>query len=153
MKLKGVFFLFAAVLLVASSIAAQTAAPAKTIMLPTGTTAEKAADGGLVFSLPDGTQVDLTGLAKGPADPGGGGDVWAMTQCLIRDGSGKLIASGKAGRLFGGPKPAGQPAAGGTVKVDNVVVYLPAFVEVVEPRVFNRTVFLKMTEAGKRTGA
>ncbi len=149
---RSVLFFLTIIVLVAavSSASAQEIKPVKSILLPEGTTVTKTTDGFMLLSLPDGCKIRIKDLPKGPGPAGSIGDPGAVEDVSIRDDSGKIVAVGKTGRIIGAVKGDPKPAAGKWLVMEGVSVHLPARLEIVQPRIFNRTAFLRMTQAAGR---
>ncbi len=139
------FFPAAAAVFAAFLTAGQEAKPVKSILIPEGTTVSKTAEGCLLFSLPDGCQVKGRGFQKDKPRSGILGGCGSMEEISVKDGSGKLIAVGKASRLVGNPGADQKPEAGRSLVIDGMTVLLPATLEISQPRVFDRVNFARMT--------
>lgn len=153
MRSRGNVPLFITIIVLAVAACAaltQETKPAKSISLPEGTTVAKTTDGFLLFSLPDGCRIRIKGFAKGPGPTGIIGDSGAVEDVSIRDDAGKIIAVCKTGRIIGAVKGDAVPEPGKWLVMDGLSVRLPARFEIVQPRVFNRAAFLRMTQAADR---
>jgi hypothetical protein len=142
MRKKGLILLLSLIFLLSGAAAGQSASAGKSILLPEGTKFEKTADGCLKFTLPSGCAVRVRGLARNRSQVGIIGDCGIVSDCAVLDGAGKLVASGKEGRLLSGPKPAS--GKGESLKVEGVTVWLPAVIEFEQVRVFSRNTFQKL---------
>lgn len=96
----------------------------KSIILPKGTKVEKIGAGHFKFKLPDGQVVETKGLVKS------GDDSSTIGELRIYDTAGKLTASGKAGGIKAGKRPAGmgplRALQADHVMIDSQPILLPA---------------------------
>jgi hypothetical protein len=135
------------------SVAGTAAAQGKTVAIPKGTKAEKLGPGSFKLTAPDGTVFAITSYKKaGPAE-GAKGAIGIIGDCGIRDGKGKLIATGAIGILEGSAKAiigdSGKamkdvPPAD-YVKIDDEVTWLPATIRFSSVRIFDRQALLKLS--------
>jgi hypothetical protein len=142
MRRKGLILLLSLIFLLVGAAAGQSSSAGKSILLPEGTKFEKTSDGCLKFTLPNGCAVKVRGFARNRSQVGVIGDCGIVSDCAVLDGAGKLVASGKEGRLLSGPKPAS--GKGESLKVEGVTVWLPAVIEFEQVRVFSRNTFQKL---------
>jgi hypothetical protein len=139
--------LFLFLLLFLTAALAQTAlAVEKTVYLPKGTTVEKTEEGCLKFTLPDGVVVQVKGFMKSKGEAVVTGQCGVIGNCSIVSGKGKLIATGKQGRILSGKKPeSGEAEANESLKMEGSTLWLPAVVQFQNARIFNRTALEKLT--------
>lgn len=142
---KAQFFLFAVLLLLAIVVVPLAPAEPKEVGLPKGTTVEKTAEGCLKFTLPDGCVVQVKGFMKNKGQAVVTGECGTIGDCGIFDGKGKLVATGKQGKILSGPKPGpATPVADAALKIEGTVLYLPAVVQFDSARVFDRQTLLRL---------
>ncbi len=144
------FFLFAVLWLLAV-VVPLASAEAKAVELPKGTTVEKTPEGCLKFTLPGGCVVQVKGFVKNKGQAVVTGECGIIGDCGVFDGKGKLVATGKQGKILSGPKPgSAAPAPGDSLKLEGAVLYLPAVVQFDAARVFDR---LTLQKLAPQTGA
>jgi len=144
-------FLFAVLLLLALVAVPLAAAEAKAVELPKGTTVERTPEGCLKFTLPGGCVVQVKGFMKSTGQAVVTGECGTIGDCGVFDGKGKLVATGKQGKIVSGPKPGpAEAGAGSSLKIEGAVLYLPAVVQFEPARVFDRQTLLKLAP---QTGA
>jgi hypothetical protein len=119
----------------------------KSVFLPKGTTVEKTDEGCLKFTLPDGCAVQVKGFMKTGTEAVVTGQCGTIGDCTIVSGKGKLIATGKEGKILSGEKPASgtdDPAA--SLSMDGSRLWLPAVVQFEDARIFDRLALEKLAE-------
>jgi hypothetical protein len=150
---KAQLFLFAVLLLLAVVVVPLASAEPKSVELPKGTTVEKTPEGCLRFTLPGGCVVQVKGFVKNRGQAVVPGECGTIGDCGVFDGKGKLVATGKQGKILSGQKP--DPAAqaeGDTLKLEGAVLYLPAVVQFDEARIFDRLTLQKLAPQSDAPG-
>ena len=138
-------FLFAVLLLLAVIVVPLASAEAKAVELPKGTTVEKTPEGCLKFTLPGGCVVQVKGFMKSKGQAVVTGECGIIGVCGVFDGKGKLVATGKQGKIVSGPSSGSAGAAAGdTLKLEGAVLYLPAVVQFESARIFDRQTLQKL---------
>jgi len=142
---KAQLFLFVVLFVLAAVVVPLAAAEAKAVELPKGTTVERTSEGCLKFTLPGGCVVQVKGFMKNKGQAVVSGECGIIGDCGIFDGKGKLVATGKQGKILSGPKPGpADSAAGAALKLEGAVLYLPAIVRFEAARIFDRQALLKL---------
>jgi len=139
--------------LVLLAMAALALPDTKILTMPKGTTVEKLGPGHFKLTSPGGCVLEIRGYQK----TGPGQATFSLeggsSACEIRDKAGKIIATGTKGVLKSGPKTitgdSGKALktvpASDYVKIDDEVTWLPATIEFLPARIFNRAALQQLS--------
>ncbi len=137
--------LFVLLFLLTGVLVYQAEAAEKSVFLPKGTTVEKTDEGCLKFTLPDGCVVQVKGFMKTKAEAVVTGECGTIGDCTILNEKGKLIASGKQGRILSGEKPPAAPSdPEAAITMSGSTLWLPAEIRFENARIFDRFAFEKL---------